>query len=166
MDRVQVNPPRPYTPAEAADLAEIQQKIFFYGWCIDHRRFDDLDDLFEPDTKIHYDVPGGTKSPWKEMKGWLPGGLEIFRCTQHNMNNAMIDLDGDEATSHTYGQLVHFQEKTDGSVSVMCHHAIYHDRWARRETGWRILERTLSNLYVDGPVLRDDIVIHREPKPF
>ena len=31
------------TPAECCDITEIQQKIYRYGWCIDHRSFDELD---------------------------------------------------------------------------------------------------------------------------
>ena len=163
----QLRVPGPYSAEQAADLAEIQQRIFFYGWCIDHRRFDDLDALFLPETVIHYDVPMGTKKPWSEMKSWLPGGLSQFRCTQHNMSNPMIDLTGDGATSNTYGHLIHFQELKSGEVSVMRHHTIYRDRWEKRPDGWRILARTLSNLHVDGPIHpRDQVVEYREPKPF
>ena len=79
MSEHEVRLPKPFTPTGAADLAEIQQKIYFYGWCMDHRRFDDLDALFMPDAIVHYDVPNGTKLPWPEMKQWLPKGLEIFR---------------------------------------------------------------------------------------
>ena len=167
MSGAQVAFPGPYTPEEAADIAEIQQRIFFYGWCIDHRLFEDLDALFLPETIIHYDVAGGTKKPWSEMKGWLPAGLSRFRCTQHNMSNPMIDLEGNTATSNTYGHLIHFQELLDGSVSIMRHHTIYRDRWGKRDDGWRILARTLSNLYVDGPSHgADEVVIYTEPKPF
>jgi len=166
MSAAQLPIPGPFSPNQAADIAEMQQRIYFYGWCIDHRRFDDLDALFLPETIIHYDVPMGTKKPWPEMKGWLPGGLEQFRCTQHNMSNPMIHLDGESARSNTYGHLIHFQELHDGSISVMRHHTIYRDRWEKRSDGWRILERTLSNLYVDGPIHgRDKIRLYAEPKP-
>lgn len=158
--------PGPFTPDQAADIAEMQQRIYFYGWCIDHRRFDELDALFLPETLIHYDVPMGTKKPWPEMKEWLPGGLQMFRCTQHNMSNPMIELDGDSARSNTYGHLIHFQELLDGSISVMRHHTIYRDRWEKREGQWRILQRTLSNLHVDGPIHGPDkVVAYPEPKP-
>ena len=100
------------------------------------------------------------------MKEWLPGGLSMFRCTQHNMSNPMIELEGDNARSNTYGHLIHFQEKADGGSSVMRHHTIYRDRWEKRDGQWRILQRTLSNLYVDGPILTEGIVRYTEPKPF
>jgi hypothetical protein len=158
--------PRPYSPEESAAIVEIQQKIYFYGWCIDHRDFDALDDLFLPDAIVHYDVQDGTRAVWPEMKKWLPEGLSIFRLTQHNMSNPMVELDGDRARSRTYGHLMHFQELASGAISTSSHHAIYHDEWKRSEGAWRIAARTLTNLYVDGPMLRgDDIVSFKVPKP-
>ena len=53
MSHPDVQLPGRFTPQQAADLAEIQQRIFFYGWCIDHRRFDDLDGLV---AQLHRDV--------------------------------------------------------------------------------------------------------------
>lgn len=156
----------PLTPAQAADLMEIQQKIYFYGWCVDHRLFDELDALFLPDTLIHYDVPMGTKRVWAEMKAWLPGGLSQFRVTQHNMSNPMIELDGARARSRTYGHLIHFQEKKSGQITPMRHHAIYHDEWIKRSEGWRITSRRLAHLHIDGEVHgRDAVVLYDTPKP-
>ena len=159
--------PGRFTPEQAADLAEIQQRIFFYGWCIDHRRFADLDELFLPESIVHYDTPGGTRGPWPEIRDWLEPALQIFRCTQHNMANSIIafEADGDHAYATTYGYLVHFQEKVDGEISLLRHSAIYRDRWARRDGFWRILERTLSNVGEDGPVYREGAVrMFSEPK--
>lgn len=156
----------PLTPAQAADLMEIQQKIYFYGWCVDHRLFDQLEQLFLPDTIIHYDVPMGTKKPWSEMKSWLPAGLAQFRVTQHNMSNPMIELDGARARSRTYGHLIHFFEKKTGEIAPMRHHTIYHDEWQKRSEGWRITHRRLAHLHIDGE-LPDPakVVAYPTPKP-
>ena len=98
------------------------------------------------------------------MKAWLPQGLEIFRATQHNMSNPMVELDGDRARSRTYGHLIHCQELRDGSISMMRHHGLYEDEWRRVDGEWRIAERTLRNLHIDGPVLRgDDVIPTRTP---
>jgi hypothetical protein len=159
--------PGTYSAEQSAIVTEIQQKIYFYGWCIDRRDFDALDALFMPDAMVHYDVQDGMCAPWTEMKKWLPEGLEIFRLTQHNMSNPMIEISGTDARSKTYGHLIHFQEKADESISVMRHHSIYHDEWVLQDEGWRISARRLSNIYFDGPVFRgDEIVAYRQPKPF
>lgn len=160
--------PRPWSPAEAAHLMEIQQKIYFYGWCIDHRRFDDLDDLFTvtPEAIVHYDVPNGVRLPWPEMKQWLPKGLEIFRLTQHNMSNPMIALEDGTARSRTYGQLIHLQERTSGEITVMRHYASYHDEWHEQRDGWRIASRRLVHLHMDGDFFQgDEVVPYRQPRP-
>mgnify|MGYP001818468969 CR=1 FL=1 len=158
--------PHAFSPEEAAAVIEIQQKIYYYGWCIDHRDFAALDELFLPDAIVHYDVVDGTRAPWQEMREWLPAGLEIFRVTQHNMSNPMVELDGEQARSRTYGHLIHMQDRSDGEVSIMRHHSIYHDEW-RKQGEWKIAARTLTNLYVDGPVLRGgDVATYREPMPY
>lgn len=158
--------PLPLSAERATDLAEIQQRIYFYGWCIDHRRFEDLDDLFLPESIVHYDTPGGTRGPWPEVRAWLAPALQIFRATQHNMHNTMIAFEGpDDATTTTYGFLVHFQERRGHGINLFRHSSIYRDRWTRRDGTWRILERTLSNLGEDGPVhFGDDVVRYETPK--
>ncbi len=151
----------------SADLAEIQQKIYRYGWCIDHRTFDELDDLFVEGAIIHYDLPGGAKKPWNEMKDWLPNGLQLFRVTQHNMSNPLVTFAGDTAHSTTYGHLIHVQHHKDDSSTVMRHHTIYSDDWTRGDAGWQIAARTLSNLYMEGPVFGPDKVhLYPEPKAY
>lgn len=168
MSHPDVELPGRFTPERAADLAEIQQRIFFYGWCIDHRRFDDLDGLFLPDSVIHYDTPGGSQGPWTEMKPWLQR-LRVFRATQHNMHNPIVAFEagGDRAHSTTYGYLMHLQETKDGEKSIMKHSSIYRDVWERIDGSWRILRRTLSDIVYDGPVLDDaDIVEYDAPVPW
>lgn len=164
MSHPDVQLPGRFTPQQATDLAEIQQRIFFYGWCIDHRRFDDLDGIFLPDSVIHYDTDGGSKGPWTEMKPWL-SRLSAFRCTQHNMCNPIVAFDegGDRAWSTTYGYLMHMQETTEGERSVMKHSAIYRDEWRRIDGEWRCLARTLSDVGVEGTVLSEGIVGYETP---
>jgi ketosteroid isomerase-like protein len=155
------------TSEEARDVIEIQQKIYRYGYAIDAREFDSLDDVFTEDAVVHYDVPGGVKKSWPEMKEWLPLGLQLFRVTQHNMSNPLIVLDGDRARARTYGQLMHVQQHKDGSSTTMRHHAIYEDEWVRTASGWRIQGRRLSNLYMDGAVFGPDRVeLYPTPKPY
>ena len=148
-------------------IVEIQQKIYRYGWCIDHRLYDELDSIFAPDAVVHYDVSGGTMKPWPEMKGWLRERFPVFRVTQYNMSNPVIDLDGQTATSATYGHLVHVQHLKDETTSVFRHYAIYRDDWQRTADGWRIQLRRLSNLYMEGPVYGPDrVYTYDELTPF
>ena len=155
------------TPEEATDLAEIQQKIYRYGYAIDARDFESLDDVFTEDALVHYDVPGGVEKRWPEMKSWLPQGLQLFRVTQHNMSNPLVEFDGDRARSRTYGHLVHVQHHKDGSSTRMVHHATYSDEWIRGAAGWKICRRTLSNLHMEGRVYGPDRVeLYATPQPY
>ena len=86
--------------------------------------------------------------------------LSLGACDQEEE-----DLD-EGATTTTYGHLIHFQEKRDGSINLFRHSSIYRDRWVRRDGTWRILERTLRNLGEDGPVFfGDDVVPYAKPEP-
>jgi 3-phenylpropionate/cinnamic acid dioxygenase small subunit len=155
------------TPRETSDLLEIQQLIHRYAWLIDARDFDGLDAVFAPGAEIHYNVFGGVKQAWPEVKEFLRFGLSLHRVTQHQMNTPLIELAGDRASARTYGNLVHVQQLTDGKPHYVVQHAIYHDALERRPEGWRITSRRLDNLYVQGRFLGPDRVVRFEkPEPY
>jgi len=146
------------TSQETSDVLEIQQLLYRYGWGIDHRDVALLDTLFTPDAVIHYNVVGGTKKPYAEMRGWLPNALQRFRMTQHCMVNPIIELAGDSARSRTYGILVHAQERLDGTSNYVVQHATYSDELTRTSAGWRIVSRRLDNMWTEGQFLAADSV--------
>ena len=155
------------TPQQTSDLLEIQQLVYRYAWLIDTRDFEALDTVFAPDAEVHYNVFGGVKQAWPEVKAFLRMGLSLHRVTQHQMSNPLVELDGDRAAARTYGNLVHVQELLDGKPSYVVQHAIYHDALARLPIGWRITSRRLDNLYVHGRFLGPDRVkTFEKPKPY
>jgi 3-phenylpropionate/cinnamic acid dioxygenase small subunit len=152
---------------QSSDLLEIQQLIHRYAWLIDTRDFDGLERVFAPGAEVHYNVFGGVKQSWPEVKSFLRMGLSLHRVTQHQMSTPLIELDGDRAAARTYGNLVHVQELLDGTPSYVVQHAIYHDALARRPEGWRITSRRLDNLFVQGRFLGPDRVkTFEKPKPY
>ena len=155
------------TSQETADLLEIQQLVFRYAHLIDARDFDGLDAVFAPGAEIHYNVFGGVKQRWPEIKAFLRSGLALHRVTQHQMNTPQIELAGDRASARTYGNLVHVQELRDGKPSYVVQHAVYSDALERRPAGWRITSRRLDNLFVHGRFLGPDAVqSYEKPKPY
>jgi 3-phenylpropionate/cinnamic acid dioxygenase small subunit len=155
------------TPQQTSDLLEIQQLIYRYAWLIDTRDFDGLDRVFASGAEVHYNVFGGVKQPWPEVKGFLRMGLSLHRVTQHQMSTPLVELGGDTASARTYGNLVHVQELLDGKPSYVVQHAIYHDTLLRRPEGWRITSRRLDNLFVQGRFLGPDRVKSFEkPQPY
>ena len=154
-------------PQQTSDLLEIQQLIYRYAQLIDTRDFDGLDRVFAPGAEVHYNVFGGVKQRWPELKSFLRMGLSLHRVTQHQMNNPLVELAGDRASAQTYGNLVHVQELLDGKPSYVVQHAIYHDELERRAEGWRITRRRLDNLFVQGRFLGPDRVKSFEkPQPY
>jgi 3-phenylpropionate/cinnamic acid dioxygenase small subunit len=155
------------TPQQTSDLLEIQQLIYRYAWLIDTRDFDGLERVFAPGAEVHYNVFGGVKQAWPEVKSFLRMGLSLHRVTQHQMSNPMVELDGDLASARTYGNLVHVQELLDGKPSYIVQHAIYTDALVRKPEGWRITRRRLDNLFVQGRFLGPDRVkTFEKPKPY
>jgi 3-phenylpropionate/cinnamic acid dioxygenase small subunit len=155
------------TPQQTTDLLEIQQLIYRYAWLIDARDFDGLERIFAPGAEVHYNVFGGVKQTWPEVKSFLRMGLSLHRVTQHQMSTPLIELAGDRATARTYGNLVHVQELKSGGPSYVVQHAIYSDALERRPEGWRITSRRLDNLYVQGRFLGPDRVeTFEKPKPY
>ncbi|MBP1688205.1 MAG: hypothetical protein H6Q33_4348 [Deltaproteobacteria bacterium] len=146
------------TPQETSDVFEIQQLIYRYSWGVDHRDLALLDTVFVPDASIHYNVVGGTKLPYAEMRGWLPTALQRFRMTQHCMVNPIIEVSGDTARSRTYGVLMHAQERLDGSRNYVVMHATYFDELTRTPAGWRIVTRRLDNMWTEGDMETADKV--------
>ncbi|MFN8628422.1 MAG: nuclear transport factor 2 family protein [Candidatus Binatia bacterium] len=138
------------TPQETTDVIEIQQLLHRYSWAVDHRELTLLDTVFAPDATIHYNVVGGTKLPYTELRAWLPTALQRFRITQHCMVNPMIDVSGDTARARTYGLLMHAQEYFDGTTNYVIMHAIYFDALVRTPAGWRIVSRRLDNMWTQG----------------
>lgn len=144
------------TSAETNDLMEIQQLIYRYAWAIDHREFALLDTVFAPDAAIHYNVWGGSQMAYGQLRDWLGAALQIFRVTQHGMLNPLIEVTGDRARSRTYGNLVHVQERVDGTLNYVVQHATYFDELARTASGWRIVSRRLDNMWTQGCFLGPD----------
>ena len=155
------------TPQQTSDLLEIQQLIYRYAWLIDTRDFDGLDAVFAPGAEVHYNVFGGVKQSFPEVKAFLRMGLSLHRVTQHQMSNPLVELAGDRAQARTYGNLVHVQELLDGKPSTVVQHAIYHDALERLPVGWRITSRRLDNLTVQGRFLGPDRVkTFEKPQPY
>ena len=138
---------------ELSDHLEIVDLLHRYARAIDSRDFELLETVFTPDAVIHYDVDRGAKLQFGEMVGWLRTALQIFAATQHVIANPLIELDGDAARSTCSLTATHVQITLDGEESVIVEGGIYRDLHVRSSAGWRIRERTLNRVYVNGEYL-------------
>ncbi len=65
-----------------------------------------------------------------------------FHSHSHQFTNVLIHIDGDTATSETYGDVTLRRIDDDGNFVDMRNLGRYVDRWERRDGEWRIIART------------------------
>ena len=141
------------TPETLADQAEISGLLYRYAYAIDTKDYGLLEDVFTPDAWVDYRVERGTKLPFREMKEWLRAALRMFHVTHHAITNPRIEIDGDTATSSCYVTAAHVQVSLEGEKTYVVLHGVYADRLVRTPAGWRIRERILEGLHVEGEFL-------------
>ncbi len=124
-----------------ADRAEIYAVLVRYCRGVDRRDEEMIRSTYHADA---YDDHG-------TYKGDLDGFIEFvekevysrFRTTMHKLGQALIEIDGDEATGETYA-ICHHVVAVDGKdVSDSVMGIRYLDRLERRDGEWRIAKREL-----------------------
>ena len=143
---------------DVRDRLEITSQLYRYALAIDRKDFELLAAVFTPDATIDYNVDRGTKLKFGEMRDWLREALQMFYVTHHVMSNPMVELSGDTARSVTYLTATHVQATPEGEKGVVVLHGVYTDLHVRTAVGWRIHERVLDQVHVDGEFLDIDRV--------
>ncbi len=124
----------------AADRDAITEGLVRYAYAIDDRDFDEVRARFTADAHLDYTASGGPAGPRDEVVTWIEQGLALVGRTQHVVTNALVELDGDEATSRCY--LVNpLLSPDDPPSTVVLIGGEYRDRWRRTDAGWRIVDR-------------------------
>lgn len=148
----------PYTPAELADRAEIQDLIHRYAWAIDSRDWALLDTCFTDDAHVDYSSnPGGVAGPYREVRPWLEQNLAAFAVMQHLMANVDVHLDGDRATARTMMVNPMGAKTREGPPHFFWIGGRYDDELVRTPTGWRIARRVETLLWFQG-TLPDELL--------
>lgn len=132
------------------DRLEIEALVRKYAWAIDHRNFDELDDIFTPDAVLDYTTAGGIKGAYPEVKAWLAGVLPGFPAYQHLVTNTEVTLAGDLASARSafYNPMGH--DRPDKTRAYFFCGGEYHDQLIRTESGWRISNRFEQTVWMDG----------------
>ena len=138
-------------PADAdadalADQAAIARLTHDYCWALDTKDWEALRDVFVPDVVAHLS---------RELHGVdavierISGALGPLDDSQHLVATHRIDVEGDTATGRCYLQAQHVRRGTEGGDNFMVG-GRYEDRYVRTPEGWRIAERRLVVMWVDG----------------
>jgi len=119
-----------------------------YAWALDHRRFDDLAEVFSPDGQADYGWLGIHTGP-AAIAELTARALSRFDRTQHIVTNHQVAVDGDIATGRCYFQAQHVVRQPAGEHNYTVGGS-YIDRYHRTDAGWRIANRTLRVTWTEG----------------
>ena len=135
-----------------SDRNDIIQAINLYGLAMDSQRWDLFDRIFTPDCDADY----GPTSRWTDRAQFKTdfGGFHAhFDATQHVMTNHLVTVDGDRATSLTYGMwrlIRHAAAGDHPSGPLWDGSGWYDDKWLRTAEGWRIAKRVCKVIWATG----------------
>jgi SnoaL-like domain len=122
---------------------EIIDLVHRYSYCVDHRLYDEVVELFIEDCVVDYGPgipPVRSKARLRRMFGHPDGG---FAATSHHNANVLVTFDDlDHATVRT--SVYAWHQRTDGGTP--CLWGYYHDSMVRLPAGWRIAGRQLRTL--------------------
>jgi 3-phenylpropionate/cinnamic acid dioxygenase small subunit len=122
---------------------EIIDLVHCYSYCVDHRLYDEVVELFIEDCVVDY----GPGIPPVRSRASLRRMFEHpdsrFAATSHHNANVLVTFeDVDHASVRT--SVYAWHQRTDGSTP--CLWGYYHDSMVRLPEGWRIAERQLRTL--------------------
>jgi 3-phenylpropionate/cinnamic acid dioxygenase small subunit len=122
---------------------EIIDLVHRYSYCVDHRLYDEVVELFIEDCVVDYGPgipPVRSRESLRRMFGRPDSG---FAATSHHNANVLVtfeDLDHASVRTSVYA----WHQRTDGRTP--CLWGYYHDSMVRLPEGWRIAARQLRAL--------------------
>lgn len=133
-----------------ADRLAIQDLLYRYSTAIDTKDFALLGQVFTEDGVGDYTSSGGIRGTVPEIQEWLGQALGIFTVVQHLITNVTTEISGDQATTRCYLFNPLGYPGEGGKVEMLYCGGYYRDRMVRTPAGWRIQERVIEMLYLDG----------------
>jgi 3-phenylpropionate/cinnamic acid dioxygenase small subunit len=132
------------------DRMEIEDLLHRYAEMVDRREWTNMDRIFALEATIDYASTGGQSGPFRETLAWLDRALESWPVNLHVVSNAIIEIDGDSATSRCYFYAPMGREAPEGGQFVITNAGRYLDRLIRTADGWRIVERVCEQTLMQG----------------
>jgi ketosteroid isomerase-like protein len=129
------------------DKDSIVDLVHRYSYCVDHRLYDEVVDLFTDDCTVDYGPgwpPVRTRTLLRQMFEQPAGG---FKATSHHNANVLVTFEGDQRAS-VLSSVYAWHEQTDGGTPRLW--GYYHDTVVRTLQGWRIATRQLRVLGVEN----------------
>jgi ketosteroid isomerase-like protein len=124
------------TMSDTEDVAAINQLVARYCHLIDAAQVDEWIELWTEDGAMVID---DSRTEGRDALLGLAGGVDLAMGMRHVVNNVVVDVDGDTATSSSYLQLVIGGRPPNAVMSGR-----YSDKLRRVDGRWRFVERALS----------------------
>ena len=130
---------------DTAALVAIQRLQAAYGDAVTRRAWDEVRALFEPCATVH--ITTHTRDPFTlegpdGVADFVERSLEQFAFFAFTIQNAVAEVEGDEATGRVY--ICELRHHVDGTWTQA--HGLYQDRYSRRDGTWRIAARRYASL--------------------
>ena len=122
------------------DIEAIRQLVARYSHLIDSLDIESWLDLWTDDGVF---AVGGDRTEGRDALRTLgEGSRPIYEVSpmRHVVTNVLVDVDGDDATSSSYLQIV-----VAGQPPTISMTGRYHDRLRRVDGRWRFVERALTS---------------------
>jgi 3-phenylpropionate/cinnamic acid dioxygenase small subunit len=122
---------------------EIMDLVHRYSYCVDHRLYDEVVELFTDDCVVDYGPEYRTARSAADLRRLLANPEGGFVATSHHNANVLVTFeDPDHASVHT--SVYAWHQRSDGVTPRLW--GYYHDSVVRLADGWRIAERHLQAL--------------------
>ncbi len=129
------------------DKDKIIDLVHRYSYCIDHRLYDDVVELFTEDCIVDYGYDGSPPVRSRVALRQLIGHPEgAFKATSHHNANVLVTF-GDDDNATVLTSVYAWHERNDAVTPTLW--GYYHDSVARTSEGWRIAKRELRVLGVE-----------------
>jgi hypothetical protein len=149
---------------ELLDKQSITEVIYRYARSMDRLDRDLGRSVFWPEATAdyHQQMYQGTGYGFVDM---VMEAHPNYTAHSHQFSNILISVDGDTATSETYGDVTLRRLDEDGRCIDSRNLGRYVDRWEKRGGEWRIIERTyLHDFDQSGPSAGDFLTIGRRDR--
>jgi uncharacterized protein (TIGR02246 family) len=134
------------------DLEEIRRLLEEYARCLDAGDHAGYAELFTKDGELHAQL--GEAKGREAIRSLLDarlkdGGSSARRTAFHQIGNATIDVDGDQATSRVMWAYV---THDDGNYPMILQVGHYNDELVRDAGRWRFRRRTITRDFGFSPL--------------
>jgi 3-phenylpropionate/cinnamic acid dioxygenase small subunit len=129
------------------DKDAIVDLVHRYSFLVDHRRYDELVELFTEDCAADYGPGvGGMRNGRAALRSMF--GDRFSATSHHNANVIVSFVDGDDDRADVCSSVYAWHRAVDGSTSQIW--GMYFDTVVRTVDGWRIAARELRVAGCEG----------------